>query len=397
MRRVCLSLLTLLLLLVPLATAQADDKQRIQAAVLRVDHERPLPLSRLDLPTDDLGFAGGRLATADNQTTGRFMNQEFELVEVTASPDQAVATLEDLIGQGIGFIVILADGATTLVLADAAGDRALLINAGSPDDRLRNEDCRANLLHTGPSRAMLADALAQFLVWKRWGDWLLVEGSHQGDQLMAEAYRRAAKRFGADIVEELVFEDTGGARRTDSGHVLVQKQIPVFTQDADDHEVVVVADESEIFGGYLPYQTWEPRPVAGSAGLRPLSWHAAQEAWGATQLQRRFERQAGRLMRPLDFQVWMALRTLGEAATRTRSADFATLRDFILGPEFELAAFKGQKLTYRPWNGQLRQPVLLVSDRLLVSVSPQQEFLHQVSRLDTLGYDEPESACDISR
>ncbi len=397
MMRGCLSVLMLGLCFLQFAPAAAEDKQNVQAAVLRVEHERPLPLSRLDLPPEDLGFAGGRVATADNQTTGRFMNQDFTVTEVSATPETADAALAALLDQGIGFIVTIADGPTTLALAEAAGDRALLLNAGSPDDSLRNEACRANLLHTAPSRAMLADALAQFLVWKRWNDWLLVEGSHPGDQLLAEAFRRAAKRFGVDIVEELVFEDTGGARRTDSGHVQVQKQIPVFTQDADDHDVVVVADESEVFGGYLPYQTWEPRPVAGSAGLRPLSWHAAQEAWGATQLQRRFERQAGRQMRPLDFQVWMALRTLGEAASRTQSADFASLRDFILGPDFELAAFKGQKLTYRPWNGQLRQPVLLVGDRLLVSVSPQQEFLHQVSRLDTLGYDEPESACAITR
>ena len=274
--------------------------------------------------------------------------------------------------------------------------RALILNATSPDDRLRNDLCRANTLHVAPSRSMMADALAQFLVWKKWDEWFLIEGSHPTDHALAEAYRRAARKFGAKIVESQVFEDTGGARRTDTGHVLVQKQMPVFTQGAEDHDVVIAADENDIFAAYLPYQTWDPRPVAGSAGLRPVTWHPAQEAWGATQFQRRFERLAGRYMRPEDFQVWAAIRVLGEAATRTRSTEYGVLRDYILSPEFELAAFKGQKLTFRPWNHQLRQPILLIHDRVMVSVSPQQEFLHQVSRLDTLGWDAPESTCKLN-
>lgn len=376
--------------------AAAAETQIVRAAVLRIDQGAPLPISRLDLPPADLGFAGARLANDDNQTTGRFMGQSFEVIEAEATPDTALAELERLIGQGAGFIVTMADGETTVALADAAGERALVLNATSPDDRLRNDLCRANTLHIAPSRAMLADALAQFLVWKKWDEWFLIEGSHPGDRALADAYRRAAKKFGAKIVEARVFEDTGGARRTDTGHVQVQKQMPVFTQRAEDHDVVIAADEHDVFAAYLPYQTWEPRPVAGSAGLRPLTWHPAQEAWGATQFQRRFERLAGRTMRPEDFQVWAAIRVLGEAATRTKSTDYQVLKDYILGPEFELAAFKGQKLTFRPWNHQLRQPITLTHDKVLVSVSPQDEFLHRVSRLDTLGWDEPESTCKLN-
>ncbi len=393
--RSCLAAMLFVLFALPSSPAWPQDTQAVQAAIIRVDEDRAPPLSRLDLAAEDLGFAGARLANEDNQTTGRFMKQDFSVVEVSASPETATAALESLLAQEIGYIVVMADAATALALADAAGDRALIVNAASRDDELRNEDCRANLLHVAPSRAMLADALAQFLVWKKWNEWYLIEGSHPADKALAEAYRRAAKRFGAEIVEERVFEDTGGARRTDTGHVQVQRQVPVFTQRAEDHDVVVVADESDVFGAYLPYQTWDPRPVAGSAGLRPLTWHPALEAWGATQFQRRFERQAGRRMEPEDYQAWLALRVLGEAATRTRSVDHAVLRDFILSPDFELAAFKGQKVTFRPWNGQMRQPILLAGGRVIVSVSPQEEFLHQVTRLDTLGYDQPESACSL--
>ena len=71
--------------------------------------------------------------------------------------------------------------------------------------------------------------------------------------------------------------------------------MPAFTQRAPEHDVVVAADRSDVFAVHLPYHTWEPRPVAGSAGLVPESWHPSHEAWGATQFQTRFEKAAGRL------------------------------------------------------------------------------------------------------
>jgi ABC transporter substrate binding protein (PQQ-dependent alcohol dehydrogenase system) len=362
--------------------------------VLRVDvPNRPLPISRLDAPPADLGFAGAVLGTKDNATTGGFLGQTFAVETVVATPETAEAAMRKLLDAGIWWIVILADEATTVKLADVAGERALVLNARATDDRLRAEDCRANLLHTAPSDAMLTDAVAQYFVWKRWTDWFLIEGSHPEDQALAEAYRRAAKKFGAKIVEERVFEDTGGARRSDSGTVQVQGQMPAFTQRAEEHDVVIAADRSDVVAVHLPYHTWEPRPVAGSAGMVPQSWHPSHEAWGATQFQTRFERQAGRPAQAEDYQTWMAVRALGEAATRTQGGDFATIHDFVLSDKFDLAAFKGQKLTFRDWDGQLRQPILLTTDKVVVSVSPQAEFLHQVSQLDTLGIDRPEAAC----
>jgi ABC transporter substrate binding protein (PQQ-dependent alcohol dehydrogenase system) len=375
------------------ATAEAAA---LRAAILRVEIDRPAPISRLDLPPEDIAFAGARLATEDNATTGRFLGHSYETLEVSALPEDALAALEELLEDGVRFVAVAADADTLIALADRAAEAGgVILNVSAPDDRLRGRDCRANLLNITPSRAMLADGLAQYLVWKRWDEWLLVSGDHPADELKAEAYRRAARKFGADIEDELVFEDTGGARRSDSGHVLVQKQIPVFMQDADDHDVVVVADESELFGVYLPYRTWEPRPVAGDAGLRASAWHPAHESFGATQLQRRFEAMTGRRMTDLDYEVWAAFRTLGEAVTRTGSANPETVMDHLLSDDFELAAFKGLPLSFRPWSRQLRQGIILGDGRNLISISPQEEFLHERTRLDTLGVDEGESACDL--
>jgi len=378
---------------VVLLTAGGAAAVEVRAAVLRIDYPRLAPISRYDLVPEDVGFAGAALADEDNATTGRFLGHSFDTRMVATDPGGADAALDALLAEGIRLIVVLAEAADVLRLADRAGPGALVFNAGARDTALRDTECRANLLHVAPSEAMLADAVAQFAIWKKWPRWALIRGSNPADLARAEAYRDAATKFGAKIVEEREFEDTGGSRRTDTGHVLVQRQLPVFTQDMKDHDLVIAADASDVFAPYLPFHLWEPRPVMGAAGLRPVTFHAAHEAWGATQYQRRFERLTGRYVREEDYQAWLALRVIGEAVTRTGAADAAALRAYILGDAFELAAFKGQPVTFRPWNGQLRQPILLYDGRITVSVSPQDGFLHQRSALDTLGLDQPESAC----
>jgi ABC transporter substrate binding protein (PQQ-dependent alcohol dehydrogenase system) len=242
---------------------------------------------------------------------------------------------------------------------------------------------------------MLADAIAQYLVWKKWSRWLLAYGSHPEDALLADAYRRSAKRFGARIVREREYKDTGGSHETDTGLIQTQQQLPVFSQNAPDYDVLIAADENEVFAGYLPYRTWDPRPVAGSAGLRPVTWDPSSESWGATQMQDRFVRTFRRTMAPLDMQAWTAVRMVGEAASRTQSADPAKIMAYIRGPQFQLAAYKGEALSLRNWNGQVRQPILLSDGRNVVSVSPQAGFLHQVTALDTLGVDQPETKCRL--
>jgi ABC transporter substrate binding protein (PQQ-dependent alcohol dehydrogenase system) len=198
-------------------------------------------------------------------------------------------------------------------------------------------------------------------------------------------------------VQERVFKDTGGARRTDSGIAQIQRQVATFTQQAPAYDVLLAADESEVFGSYLPYRTWDPRPVAGSAGLMPTSWDAAHDQWGAIQLQDRFRKTFNRGMTAVDMQAWTAARMIGESASRTRSNEANAIITYVKSPEFAIAAFKGQRLTLRDWNLQLRQPILLADGRMIVSVSPQEGFLHQSSELDTLGYDRPETKCKLQR
>jgi ABC transporter substrate binding protein (PQQ-dependent alcohol dehydrogenase system) len=374
----------------------AADPVEIGIGYLRRAAVKPT-LSLVEQPAENDGVAGARLAIEDNNTTGKFLNQHFTLVEFRVKDgDDAAKAAVALADRNIAFVITDLPADALLKAADSVRDRGtVLLNAGAIDDRLREEDCRANVIHAAPTRSMLADGLAQYLVWKQWKRWMLVVGSHDEDRRFAEALRRSATRFGAKIVQERVFEDTGGARRTDSGVTLIQRQMPVFTQQAPAYDILVAADESEVFASYLPYRTWDARPVAGSAGLVPKSWDAAQDQWGAVQMQNRFLKLNSRRMTALDMQAWTAARMIGEAVSRANSSDRKTVLDFLKGPDFSIAAFKGQRLTLRDWNLQLRQPILLVDGRMVVSVSPQEAFLHQFSELDTLGVDRPETKCKL--
>jgi ABC transporter substrate binding protein (PQQ-dependent alcohol dehydrogenase system) len=273
-------------------------------------------------------------------------------------------------------------------ISASLGNDVIIFNSGNQDDSLRTTTCLNNVLHTAPSRAMLADALAQWLKQKRLTQWLLIIGSTPEDQAYADAMKRAAKRFGHKLVAEKRWSFDTDLRRA------AQSEMPLFTQ-TDEYDVVVVADERGDFGEYVLYNTWYPRPVVGTQGLTPVAWHRVVEQWGAAQLQSRFEKQAGRWMISRDYGAWAAIRSVAEAVTRSHSNDVKLLKEYMLSDAFELAGFKGRKLNYRPWSGQLRQPIPLIHPRSLVSQSPQEGFLHPTSELDTLGFDKPESQCHV--
>jgi ABC transporter substrate binding protein (PQQ-dependent alcohol dehydrogenase system) len=385
-------LVALLALAVPGLAPRAAELQ-IDILYLRQDIALPPVLSNRIPEAANSGPAGAGLGIADSNTTGRFLKHTYALtVERTDDAQMALAIAREAIADGRRLIILDTPLQTTLSIARHADirRRALLFNVGSRDDELRSASCTTGLLHTRPSRAMLGDALGQFLVARRWSKWLILRGGRPEDLAWERAFERAAKRFGARIVDSREWSFDTDLRRT------AQQELPLFTQ-ARDYDVTLVADEIGDVGEFVPYNTWLPRPVAGTQGLTPRGWDSVVEQWGAQQLQNRFEEREGRGMSERDYAAWAAVRSIAEAVTRRQSTDPATLYAYLLSDDFEIAAFKGRSLSYRTWNGQLRQPIALVQPRAVVSQSPQEGFLHPRTELDTLGYDAPETRCDFEK
>lgn len=349
---------------------------------------RPPTLSNLDPVPEDLGRAGAAVGIVDNATTGRFLGHTYTLgISVVAPDGDWPAAARAALMQG-DILIVNAPAAALLTVADlpeAAG--ALIFNAGAEDDRLRDADCRARVLHSIPSHAMRADALAQFASRKRWRTWALITGAQPADTAFAAALRRSARKFRLTISDSLDWRFNADIRRN------AGQEVPVFTQKLKSHDLLVIADEIGDFGRYFLYNSWEPTLVAGSEGLTPVAWSPVVEQWGGAQLQRRFREAAGRAMRSRDYAAWAAARSIGEAVTRGSAGDAASVRRYILSDGFALAGQKGRAMSYRRWNGQLRQPIPLVHPRAVVATAPLEGFLHQRSDLDTLGLDAPESAC----
>ena len=366
----------------------AKPKQTVNIAYLTQEQNVPPPLSNLDPFIKNKGIIGAELGINDNNTTGEFTGQQFNLKKFIVPLEGNVAdTFNKELVNKFHYVVVNLPGDQINQLADLpAAKQILLFDVATVDDALRNAQCRSNVLHILPSRAMRADALAQYMMKKRWTKWFLVIGPTQEDRLFADAIKRAAKRFGMEIVAEKTWEHTYDARRT------AQSDVAVFTQ-ADDYDVLVVADEQGKFGEYLDYRTWIPRPVIGTQGLIATAWHRTHEQWGAVQIQNRFKEKAGRWMEEQDYAAYLAVRSIGEAATRTGFNDSKRIKEYMLSDAFALQGYKGNPLSFRSWDGQLRQPVLLAAPRSLVAVAPIEGFLHPKTELDTLGYDQPETQC----
>ncbi len=362
----------------------------IMSEIVFISKEREVPpvLSNLDPILEDEGFYGVKLAIEDNLTTGRFVGHDYKAEFHRILLDEDLdSEFEKLMKEGKFFFVVDFNEDELLSLMKIPGiENVLIFNVRAKNDSLRNENCKKNFFHIPPSYSILSDALTQYLVKKKWKKWFLVTGPDKNDQLYSDAIKKSAKKFNVKIKEEKTWDFTSDLRRT------AGKEVPIFTKGSK-YDVLVVADEQGEFGEYLAYRTWDPRPVVGTQGLKPSSWHRTHEQWGATQMQNRFRRESGRWMTEVDYHAWTAVRALGETITRTQSNDVNEVQKYLLGEKFGLGAYKGVKVSFRSWNGQLRQPILLAAPRSMVSVSPQEGYIHPVSELDTMGKDQPESTC----
>ena len=369
-------------------------------AYLGKAYREPAPLSLLKPAViPDEGLAGVRLGTNYNNQAGKFLGLKFVLDETTVPEDgDVVAAAKKLLASGQHFIIADLKAPDLLAVADLPEAKgAIFLNIRAREDVLRQTQCRLDVFHLIPSDAMLTDALAQYLVWKKWTRWFLVRGQHPADIEYANDITRSAKLYGAKIVAERAYELQTGARRVDTGYQEIQTQMPMLTRGVPDYDVAFVADETNSFGLYLQYRTTDPRPVVGTDGLEATAWGAAYESYAAQTLHDDFLKLANREIMMRDYEGWLAANLLEMAVKQGNARTVDEIRKYITSDDLKLAGYKGEGMNFRSWDNQLRQPILLMDQLSLVSVSPQPGFLHPVYNTDTLGFDQPQSQCKFSK
>jgi ABC transporter substrate binding protein (PQQ-dependent alcohol dehydrogenase system) len=349
---------------------------------------------RLVLKTREHPFTGAQIGIDEAQALTRVLKTDFALERITvkSAAEVAGAVQQALETRDIHlFLVDAPAGAYKPLAAAVKGRDALIFNISADDDALRRELCAPEMVHVIPSLAMRMDALVQFLISRKWRDYLVLQGQAEADAAGAKAFESSAKKFGARIAAHQNFKAGTDPRERQ------QNDPALLTALSRDYDVVFVADDAFDFVRTVPYHTVRPRPVVGSIDLEPVAWHWTWDHNGAPQVNSRFEkRSGGRHMESGDWAAWLSVKMIVQSALRTRSIDFAQQKKFILGD----ATFDGDKglaVGVRPWDHQVRQAVLLAAPYEVVASAPIEGFLHRTNELDTLGDDEPETSCHLNK
>ena len=380
----------------PGAAQDTEQRQKMTIGYVEIDGDRryePIKADRLILKVREHPFDGARIGLDDAKVLARVLKIDFELERITvkAAADIAPAVQQAMSARDIRFFLVDAPAEAFKPLADAVrGREALLFNVTAPDDALRRDLCAREVVHVFPSRSMSMDGLVQYLVSRKWRDFLVLQGQQENDALAAKSFENSAKKFGARIVANKPFKAGTDPRERELNNPALLSAV------SRDYDVVFVADEDFDFVRQVPFHLVKPRPVVGSIDLEPLAWHWTWDHNGAPQVNSRFQRLARRNMEGTDWAAWMAVKIVVQAALRTKSADFKTQRDFILGG----ASFDGDKglaMSIRPWDHQLRQAILLATPYYVTASAPVEGFLHQTNVLDTLGDDESQSPCRLNK
>ena len=334
---------------------------------------------------------GAAVALAESAFALDAQGLQVRLDEVEAAdPAAAAAALDAWATRGVPAVVLDLPGDWVEALGShlaTLGDKApLLINATADDDRLRGSGCHPQVFHIIPHERMRTDALAQMLAARRWSRVLVLQGPSEADQGLGQSFAQSARKFGLKPVATRPFKLSNDPRERELGN------IALLTGNID-YDAVAVLDRDGEFAREVPFKTVLPRPVLGSNGLVAQAWHPHFERYGAPQLNKRFRRTAKRPMSSWDWSAWMAVKIITHGLAERPDAGAAELRAFLRSPQTILDGFKGVRLNFRPWDQQLRQPVFLSYGDGIAGIAPFDGFLHQRDTLDTIGFDQPESAC----
>ena len=333
-------------------------------------------------------IAGAELGLKDVSTLGRAANVHFILEHHSVPADGDVSSDIASLAATHPAMVLLDlthDDIVTAAKAVPVGALAL-INIRDTSDDLRRTLCGTALFHTIPSQSAYSDALAQMMVRKNWKRILTLFGPEPEDQELAKIFATSAKKFGAKIVDTKPFIAGNDPRKRE------ENSTALMTGDSD-YDVIYVADTTGDFGRFVEFRQIKPRPIIGSEGLEASAWHRAAERYGAPQVNHRFERDAGRPMSDMDWSAWVAVKALAEAVAREKAMTGPAISAALLSGKIDIEMTKGIPGSFRAWDHQLRQPIMLHTADAVIAMAPIEGFLHENSILDTLGLSDRDTNC----
>ena len=374
--------------------AQVQPVLTLKVTLLVPADDARLQRSRLERAAP--GHASGpladalKLALADHQAELESAGIGLQL-QISAVADAQTARQNATAAQAAGAVALLTDLPELATLAVADAVKLPVLNLSQGADSLRQAQCRRNLFHLSPSERMKADALAQFLMSRKWQQVLLLSGPSAEDQLRSASAQAAIKRYGLKLVANKAFKLSADPRERELANPLLLTGPSVGA-----HDVVWVVDSDGEFAMQLPFRTALPRPVVGDAGLAALAWSPKFERYGAPQVTRRLHKAVGRPMSAHDWPAWMAGKALVGAALASAQAKpkgaSAAFNQALA--QIELDGSKGVLMNFRPWDRQLRQPMMLSDGHGVAALAPVEGVLHPKNNLDTLGADAPEKLCN---
>ena len=333
-------------------------------------------------------FAGAQLGLKDVAALGRAANVQFTLERrtVAADGDVAAEVKADLAAGAAAVLLDLPHDDIAAAAKAAPADSAALFNIRDTADDLRRDLCSTAVFHVIPSQAQLSDALAQFVVKKNWKHVLILVGQQPDDQVLAKSFAASARKFGASIIDTRPFIASNDPRQRE------QNSTALLTGDSD-YDTVYLADSDGDFGRFVEYRQIKPRPAIGSEGLVASAWHQASERYGEDNVNHRFARDAGHAMSDLDWSAWVAVKAVAEAVTRGHALTPAAIRTALASDQAAIEMSKGIAGSFRAWDHQLRQPIMLHTADAVIDFAPLEGFLDQHSNLDTLGLSSHDVPC----
>jgi ABC transporter substrate binding protein (PQQ-dependent alcohol dehydrogenase system) len=367
-----------------------------QAAMLKATVLMPADDARLERTRVERAYLGHPGGPATDGLQLAIEDSRFEMepagtgVTLSSAPVASMdaARAAAIAAEKAGATVLVVDLPTDWVLAVVDAVKLPVLNVGDPADRLRQQDCRARLFHIIPSERMRSDAIAQYLVSRKWTRVLVLAGPGPQDTQRAATAQASIKRYGLQAGATRAFKLSADPREREMAN-------PLLLTSGAQYDAVWVIDSDGEFARALPYRTVLPRPVVGDGGLVPVAWHAQFERYGAPQVSRRFAKAAKRPMTGHDWSAWMAGKALAAAAASAPQGPAPTWAQALA--RAQLDGSKGTTLSFRPWDGQLRQTVLLTDGQGVIAQAPVEGLLHPTNVLDTLGADAPEKACKFPR